>query len=156
MKIMKSFLIYGLMIFGFWILSEILIYFGLNSTYNKINVKNNLPNEISVSRAEATIVNGRINGIIKNSAENNISGKYLKIDLYSSIGNLLGTKYLEIGELGANSSKKFETYFKIQEVKSYDISIVDEKASDVSGDLFLPEDLSKARVILLLAYMIFM
>ena len=84
-----------------------------------------------------------------------MSGKYIKIDLYSSLGNLLGTDYLEIGTLRPNETKSFETYFKIQDVATYDISIADQKEETVSEDLFIPEDLSETGILLLLTYMLF-
>lgn len=154
MSRLKTFLIYILMIVAFWILSNILIYYGINSTYNNIKRQGELPSQVTINEAEATTVNGRIKGTIRNSEENNLSNKYLKINLYSSIGNLLGTKYLEIGELGTNETKNIETYFKIQEVKAYSISIVDQKEELESGE-FTTEDITKLRVLMLLTYMIF-
>lgn len=154
MNRVKTFAKYAVWIILFWILSEILIYFGINSTYRKINEKNVLSSQITITRAEATTVNGRINGTIQNNSENDISGKYLKIDLYSSIGNLLGTKYLEIGNINLNESKDFETYFKVQEVKSYDITIVDNKEPDIEGEIFMSEDLKTSLMYSLLFYML--
>lgn len=151
MDTLKRFGKYLLWIILFWILTDILIYFGMNSTYKKIDIKNTIPTSITVERAEATTVNGRINGTIQNSENDGLSGKYLKINLYSSIGNILGTKYIEIGNMGANETKEFETYFKIQEVKAYDVTIVDEK-EDISDENFSTEDLTKWRVLMLLAY----
>lgn len=155
MNRVKTFAKYALWIILFWIFSDILIYYGINSTYKKINSKNELPSSITVTRAEATKVNGRINGTIFNSENADLSGKYIKIDLYSSLGNLLGTDYLEIGTLRPNETKSFETYFKIQDVATYDISISDQKEETVSEDLFIPEDLSEAGILLLLTYMLF-
>lgn len=151
MDTLKRFGKYLLWIILFWIFTDVLIYFGMNSTYKKMHIKNTTPSSIAIERAEATTVNGRINGTIQNSENDDLSGKYLKINLYSSIGNVLGTKYIEIGKMGANERKEFETYFKIQEVKAYDITIVDEK-EDVSDENFSTEDLTKWRVIMLLAY----
>ena len=79
---------------------------------------------------QSTAVNGRIKLNIKNTDFND---KYLKINLYSSYDNLLGTQYLEIGNITENTSKTLETYFKIPEVKSFDISVVDEKGESSEG-----------------------
>lgn len=155
MKTIKKFAKYVIWIIAFWIISDIAIYYGLNSIYKKIELKNNIENQIYIENAEATKVNGRINGTITNNKENNISGKYLKINLYSERGNLLGTNYLSIGELADNETKGFETYFKIQDVKSYDISISDEKNEEGSSDLFMTEDMTNLGVLTLLTYMIF-
>ena len=151
----KTFAKYAIWLVLFWILSDILIYYGINSTYKAITPKWEQTNQISVNNAEATSVNGRINGIVTNSEDNNLSGKYLKVDLYSERGNLLGTNYLEIGNLDANKTKDFETYFKIQDVKSYNISVVDEKAEKVQEESFMTEDMTKLGVLGLLTYMIF-
>ena len=151
----KTFSKYAIWLVLFWILSDILIYYGINSTYKAITPKWEQTNQISVNNAEATRVNGRINGTVTNSEENNISGKYLKIDLYAESGNILGTKYLDIGNLEVNQKKNFETYFKIQDVKSYNISVVDEKAEKVQEESFMTEDMTKLGVLGLLTYMIF-
>lgn len=152
----KTFAKYAIWVILFWILSDILIYAGINSTYKTITNKETIANQITVSRAEATKVNGRINGTITNSSESEIKGKYLKIDLYAQSGNLLGTNFLEIGNLKSHESKTFETYFKIQDVKSYNISIVDEKSETDSNDKFMTEDMSQLAILGLLAYMIFL
>ena len=152
----KTFAKYAIWLILFWILSDILIYFGINSTYKDIERKGEISSQITVNNAEATVVNGRINGFITNNDENDLSGKYIKVNLYAKSGNLLGTNYLQIGNLGVIETKNFETYFKIQDVKSYDISIVDEKVKDTESDgNFMEEDLTKVGIIALLAYMIF-
>lgn len=151
----KTFAKYAIWLVLFWILSDILIYYGINSTYKTITPKGEQTNQISVNNAEATRVNGRINVIVTNSEDNNLNGKYLKVDLYSESGNLLGTNYLEIGNLNTNETKNFETYFKIQDVKFYNISIVDEKAEKVQEESFMTEDMTKLGVLGLLTYMIF-
>lgn len=128
---LKTFAKYIIWIILFWILSDVLIYFGINSTYKDIERKGEISSQITVNNAEATAVNGRINGTVTNNDQNDLSGKYIKVNLYSKSGNLLGTNYLQIGNLGVIETKNFETYFKIQNVKSYDISIVDEKTEDI-------------------------
>lgn len=153
---MKTFAKYAIWVILFWILSDILIYYGINSTYKAIERKEETSNQIIINNAEATAVNGRINGTVTNNEENDISGKYIKVNLYAKSGNLLGTNYLQIGNLGTTETKGFETYFKIQDVKSYDISIVDEKPEkNTEDERFMTEDMTKAGVIALLSYMIF-
>ena len=67
---------------------------------------------------------------------------------------MLATEYVEIGKLRANEVKSFESYFKMQDVKSYDINIVDEKEENSDG-VFMTEDMTKIGVLALLTYMIF-
>lgn len=138
----------------FWILSDILIYYGLNSTYKDIENKGDNIRNVTVSEAEATKVNGRIIGKITNTEESNLNGKYLKINLYAESGNLLATEYVDVGNLRTNEVKSFESYFKMQDVKSYDINIVDKKEENSDG-VFMTEDMTKLGVLALLTYMIF-
>lgn len=155
MSRLKTFVKYAIWIILFWILSDILIYYGVNSTYKEIKSKNEIQSQITIKNAEATKVNGRIKGTVTNNEENDLSGKYLKIDLYADSGNLLATDYEEIGKLRANEVKSFETYFKMQDVKAYEINIVDEKAEETTTEVFMTEDMKKAGVLALLTYMIF-
>lgn len=155
MDTMKKFAKYAIWLILFWILSDILIYYGINSTYKAILPKSEQISQISVENAEATKVNGRISGTVANNEENDLSGKYIKIDLYANSGNLLGTNYLSIGNLRTNETKNFETYFKIQDVKFYDVSIADEAVEEGTTDLFMSEDLTRWGVLALLTYMIF-
>ena len=155
MSRLKTFAKYAIWLILFWILSDILIYYGVNSTYKNLKIKNEIPSQITIKNAEATKVNGRIKGTIANKEDSDMSGKYLKIDLYSDNGNLLATEYEEIGNLRVNEVKSFETYFKMQDVKQYEVNIVDEKIEETTSDVFMTEDMKKAGVLLLLTYMIF-
>ena len=155
MSRLKTFAKYAIWIILFWILSDILIYYGVNSTYKNLKIKNEIPSQVTIKNAEATKVNGRIKGTIANKEDSDMSGKYLKIDLYSDNGNLLATEYEEIGNLRVNEVKSFETYFKMQDVKQYEVNIVDEKTEETTSDVFMTEDMKKAGVLLLLTYMIF-
>lgn len=154
MSTVKKFAKYVIWIILFWILSDILIYYGLNSTYKEIKNRGDNISNVTVSEAEATKVNGRIIGKITNTEESNLNGKYLKINLYAETGNLLATEYVEVGNLRANEVKSFESYFKMQDVKSYDINIVDKKEENSDG-VFMTEDMTKIGVLALLTYMIF-
>ena len=78
----------------------------------------------------------------------------MKIDLYAENDNLLATEYEEIGNLRANEVKSFETYFKMQDVKSYEITVVDQKEESSEG-VFMTEDMTQIGVLALLTYMIF-
>lgn len=155
MSRLKTFAKYAIWIILFWILSDILIYYGVNSTYKNLKIKNEIPSQITIKNAEATKVNGRIKGTIANKEDSDMSGKYLKIDLYSDNGNLLATEYEEIGNLRTNEVKSFETYFKMQDVKQYEVNIVDKKTEETTSDVFMTEDMKNTGVLLLLTYMIF-
>ena len=154
MSTLKTFAKYAIWLILFWVLSDILIYYGINSTYKAISNKGENPKQVTINSAEATKVNGRIIGKVSNDEENDLSGKFLKIDLYAENGNLLATEYEEIGNLRSNEVKSFETYFKMQDVKSYEITVVDQKEESSEG-VFMTEDMTQIGVLALLTYMIF-
>ena len=135
MDTMKKFAKYIIWIILFWIFSDILIFIGLNANYEKLTVSknSNLPLQVEIDQAEATLVNGRIRGKIKNDGEEDLNGKYMKVDLYSPNDTLLGTKYMEINDLAKDGTEEFELFFKAQDVDHFDISFVDkmeERAED--------------------------
>ena len=127
---LKKFRNYLIWIILFWIFSDILIYAGLNSTYKDMNNIGTIPLGVYVTQMQST----KVNGIIKLEVNDpELSGKYIKIDLYSNIGNLLGTQYLEIGNVTENQPKTIEKYFKITDVKKYEITVVDEMGESTDG-----------------------
>ena len=66
--------------------------------------------------------------------------------MYSSKDNLLGTQYLEIGEIKENQTKEIDTYFKIADVRKYEISVTDEKGESSEG--FMDTAMSSLTVLL--------
>ena len=150
MSRMKTFAKYAIWLILFWILSDILIYLGINSTYKDIERKGEIPAGIEIVEMQATTVNGRTK---INVNDTNLSGKFLKIDLYSSTGVNLGTQYLEIGKVRENQSKEIETYFKISEVKSYEITVVEEMGQSTEG--FMDTALSGLTVLVILIKLFF-
>lgn len=144
MNRMKTFLKYALWVIGFFILSEFLINVGLNSTYKDIE-RRDANSQVSIYQAQATLVNGRIKGIVTNSEPEELNGKYICIDFYSKRDVFLGKKYIQVENLGENESKPFEAYFKLKDVASYEVSIVDNKEE---GEIeLIPKDLSKPEVV---------
>ena len=137
---MKTFLKYALLLILFMIFSEILINVGLNSTYKKIERQDNV-SQVNVYQAEATLVNGRIRGLITNSQEQNLSGKFLEIEFYSKRDVFLGRKYIQLEQLEPNGTQSFETLFKLKEVAKYKVDIVDHKKDGGEIDL-LPAELT--------------
>ena len=133
---MKKIFLYILMIIGFFILSEFLINVGLNSNYEDIERKD-ANSEIVVYQADATYVNGRIRGVIKELDK--IEGKYLKIQVYSKRDILKGTSYIEINEETENNSQPFELLFKAQDVSYYKIEVVKEKDEQETLETMIKE-----------------
>lgn len=150
MNTMKKFTKYAIWLILFWILSDILIYFGINSTYKTIEQKGEIPVGIEVIQMQATTVNGRTKLKVNDSI---LSGKVMKIDLYSSTGVNLGTQYIELGNIKENESKEIATYFKIAEVKSYEITVVEEMGESTEG--FMDTALSTLSVLGILIKILF-
>lgn len=141
---MKTFLIYALLVVGFFIFSEFIISVGLNSSYKDIERKDNI-SQVEITQAQATLVNGKIKGIIKDSEQDNLTGKYIEIDLYSERDNMIGKRYVEINTTEVNREQEFSIYFEAEDVTSYSVAIVDEKQG---GELeIIPEEWTKTEII---------
>ncbi len=142
----KTLLKYALWVVLFIIFSEFLINVGLNSTYKPIERKDNIA-QVNIYQAEATLVNGRIRGLITNSQPEDLSGKYLKFDFYSERDVFLGRKFIAINTLQENETQNFEILFKLTDVDYYTVSIVDEKPEGEEIEI-LPEGWSTSEVVL--------
>lgn len=125
MKRLKTFRNYIIFLIAFYIFSSVCIYVGFNATYKDIYFTGNVPDEVLVELAQATKVNGRIYGKVTSTENNNLNGKYIKIQIYSKKGQILGEKYLEITGTQINEPKKFKATFTADDVKYYNIEIVD-------------------------------
>ena len=141
----KTLLKYAVWVLAFIVLSEFLINVGLNSTYRKINRKDNIE-QVNIYQAEATLVNGRIRGTITNSEPEELNGKYVRIDFYSKRDVFLGRRYIEVKDLAQNGTMSFEVFFKLQEVGSYEVVIADKKepADEIE---WVPKDWTKGEII---------
>ena len=137
----KTLFKYALWLVLFIIFSEFLINVGLNSTYKSIERKDNVE-QVNIYQAEATLVNGRIRGLIKNT-NGELSGKYVKIDFYSKRDVLLGSNYVQIGN---EEEQSLEVLFKQDDVKSYEISIVAQKEPGEEISI-IPEDLTTSEIV---------
>lgn len=146
---LKTFLKYILWIIAFFIFSNFLIYVGLNSTYRDMERMDNIE-EVEIYQAEATKVNGRIRGLVQNINKENLEGKYIEIELYSKRDIFLGREYIKIENI-EEKPQSFEILFKMQDVTSYKVSIVDKK--EEGGELeLLQTDLSAQEIIVLTAF----
>jgi len=117
MKRMKTFLIYALLIIGFWIFSNIMINVIINGTYKtkRCEVYISSP-EVIITENKATYVNGVVKGTIKNNTKDIINNKYLKIDMYTKRDVNVGTRYVAIENLQPNESKDFEMWYELTNV----------------------------------------
>ncbi len=163
MKRIKTFAIYILMVVGFYIFTMFITYVGLNATYKEINLRSVLPNQTAINLAQATTVNGRIYGEVTSTEENNLNGKYIKVEIYTKTGNYAGTKYLKIEGTQVNEPKKFAVYFTADNIRSYTIEIVDATeeienqvkiATEAFKDIFTNEELKTYAIVTLVLILI--
>ena len=94
MKRMKTFFKYVIWILLFMVVSNFLIEVGINSSYKDM-IRRDQTAQVEISQAQSTLVNGRITGTIKTDGQEKLTGKYVKITLYSTRGNELGKRYIE-------------------------------------------------------------
>lgn len=130
----------------FFIFSNFLINVGLNATYKPIERRDNV-SQVNIYQAEATLVDGRIRGLITNSETEDLSGKYLEVDFYSERDVYLGRKIISINQLQANETQNFEILFKLEDVEYYSVSIVDERPEGEEIEI-LPEGWTTTDVVL--------
>lgn len=141
---MKTLAKYVIWLVLFYIFSNLMIYLNIESTYQNIGRKDNLP-QVTVYQAQATKVNGRIKGSIYNSEANKITNKYLRIDLYSERDVFLGSKYIDVSTMRDSETRNFEEYFKVQDVDYYEMKFVDEKEEGELPEML--KNLTKEQVI---------
>ncbi len=146
MKRVKTLFMYALWVVLFIIFSDFLINVGLNSSYRPIERRDNV-SQVNVYQAEATLVNGRIRGLITNSETDNISNKYLEFDFYSKRDVFLGRKIIDINELQAGETQNFEILFKLEDVDYYTVSVLDERPEGEEIEI-LPEGWTTTDVVI--------
>ncbi len=132
----KTLFMYASWVILFFIFSNFLINVGLNATYKPIERRDNV-SQVNIYQAEATLVDGRIRGLITNSETDDLSGKYLEVDFYSERDVYLGRKIIDINQLQANETQNFEILFKLEDVEYYSVSIVDERPEGEEIEILL-------------------
>lgn len=145
----KKIIIWVLILIGVFILSDFLISVGLNSTYKDIQREDNNA-AIVVYQADATYVNGRMRGFIKETEE--LQGKYIKVELYSKRDVLVGKSYIEIQNSQKDEVQPFELFFKAQDVAYYKMEVVNEKEPGDELEI-LSKEMTKPEIILATAMM---
>lgn len=134
MSRMKTFFIYFLIFICLYIVSNLLIDAYIKTSYYKISSY-----EINVDNASITIMNakaskddGHIEGKIYNDTEENITDRYMKVELFSNNNVSLGKEYVKIDELNPKDIKDFKINFTCDNVKSFKITLIttEEKAKE--------------------------
>ena len=114
-----------LYVIGGFLLTGFLVFIGFNTDFKPIELKSELPSVITIEKAEATKGQARVYGYVHNTEEIDINGKYIKISIFDSMNENIGTKYLKIEDVEKNDQKLFKANFNTPKVTSYSIDITD-------------------------------
>ena len=125
MNRMKTFAKYALWGLAAYIFTSVLVFVGFNLNYKNINCNTNLPEQISIEKAEATSTTGRIYGYVSNIEDNNINGKYIKVEVYNTDNEKDEIQYLKIDDVKYGEKKMFKVFFKTDNAKYCNVEIVD-------------------------------
>lgn len=123
----KTFFKYLILIIGFFIISQILIYLSIITSYSPIPLEDISEEYVIIGEAKAKKIAGYVKFTVKNPQEIKLKDKYIKLEYYSKSNNLLGIDYIETGEIGAKEEKEYEINFQYERIKSVKIDIVDNK-----------------------------
>jgi len=125
MGTIKTFAKYALMAVGIYVLTNILVFIGFNLNYKDIECNNQFVEQISIEKVEATSTTGRIYGYVTNLKENNINGKYIKVEIYNTDNEKNEVQYLKIDDLKYGEKKMFKVFFETDNAKYCNIDLVD-------------------------------
>ena len=148
MKTLKKFALYILCIVLFYILSNFLIFVGLNNTYKTLKIQGDLPEGISINHAQATSVNGRILG----STNNTIDSSYIKFNFFNDQNQLSDSFYLKVSDI-ENGNFKFN--FKLNYIKTYSVELTDEEPITTNTENFSFEEYKSTVLLAALAMLLF-
>lgn len=152
---LKTFRKYVLWIILFYLFTMLMTYVGFNSTYKNIEQKSDIPAQTKIDIAQSTKVNGRIFGEVTSTEENDLNGKYIKVQIYNRKDALVGIKYLKIEDTKINEPKKFVVYFNAENIESYEIDIIEDSeelqreiksVKEMFQDVFSDKQLAKSMV----------
>ena len=135
MSRLKTFGKYLLMFVAFYIFVTVASIGFIKGTYETMeqNVYSSDEIQIEVDEAKSTFVNGYVKGKLTNNSDSDIHSKYVKINFLSKKGNVILTKYLDIDELKAKETKNFTINFEAENIKSFNMSLVDEYIQEKSN-----------------------
>ena len=155
MKRLKKFLIYLLIIVGFYIFSDFASFAYIKTTYQdltKFTIEAPNP-KVKIYESKATYINGYIKGTLLNNEEQMIENRYVKFEFFSERDIYLGKKYIKIDKLVPNQEKEFEVKFNFENVDHYKITLADENEEIPEADLTLDEE---TKGLLLITTLIFL
>ena len=132
MKKLQTFLIYILIIVGFFCVSEFLSGQLINQMYRDLTGSVEEEFEfngeqtalgVDIINAKASNVNGRLTARVTNNTDNYIDTAYLKMDLFDKKGFKAVSRYMEINDLKPGESKDYTLKFNAGDVDSYKVAV---------------------------------
>lgn len=132
MKRLQTFLIYILIIVGFFLVSEFLTGQLLDQMYVKLkgNVEKSfqyqgqdLDLEVEIIDAKATNMNGYITARVTNRSNVTVEKAYLKLDLFAKKDLKAVSRYMEITDLKPGESKDYTLKFRAGYVDTYQVAV---------------------------------
>jgi len=124
----KTLLMYLIIFVAFYFFTNLMIYLFVHGSYKPMENYNVEKSdiEIIVEDARTTNMNGYIKGKVNNNTGGFVRDKYLKFEFVSERNTNMGNKYIYIPGLAEDESKSFELKYKLENVNSFNVSIVDE------------------------------
>lgn len=132
MNKLQTFLIYVLIIVGFFFLSEFLSGQLISQMYKKLDgsvqkdfvyAGENLELEVEIIDAKATNMNGYITARVTNNTDVTVDKAYLKLDLFAKGDIKAVSRYMEITDLKPGQSKDYTLKFRAGYVDSYKVAV---------------------------------
>ena len=123
---MKTFFIYLLIFVGFYIVSNFLISAYIKTSYYKISsydidVKDAI---VTIIDAKASKDDGYIEGKISNNTDEEITDKYMKVELFSDNDVSLGEEYVKVEGLYSGIVKDFKVDFTYDNVTHFKVTFI--------------------------------
>lgn len=123
---MKVFFKYLIILLVVYVLVDFFTYRYLVNSYKNIKTYEIIQDspDVTIKEAKATAVNGYIVADVKNTTGENIDMINLKIDLYNSRGNNIGTKYVKLENFNADETKEIRANFRASNVAHFKVSFI--------------------------------
>ena len=132
MERMKTLLKYLVIFVIIYVIFDFFTYKYLVNAYKNIRTYEIIGDapSVEIKEAKATAVNGNIVAYVKNNTGANIDKTNVKIDLYNSRGNNVGTKYVELKNFNVDEVREFKASFRATNVSHFEISFTDEDVEE--------------------------
>ncbi len=124
---MKTFLLYALLIVAIAIFSNFMLFLYTKTAYNpieKYEILCSVP-EVTITKAEANYVCGKIGGQVTNNTTESLDGKYVQLSVYSTHDVCLGSKYIKLDNLEPEMAKDFEVQFNYENSAYFTVDMVE-------------------------------